>query len=297
MIETEYIRLEDRDVVERIRKEAGSTLAANAFSSLYVWRKDMQLSMAENGEAFIVKYGAMDGENWFFPCGSDEGRKQYIDSLMKEGEFHLLYAEEKDCRFLEENYPGRFEFTRAEEDDEYLYDLEQQCELKGRRFSSIRNHVRRGSEEGISFRPLDSTTAEDAVMLNESWLAERKTVMGDDSEGLHDESAADILLKNREALGAEGLVFYKEDKPFGVVAGYPLSDDTFDMAMAKQLENRGGIPAYLKYMFFRHLEGRYDIVNCEEDLGIPGLRAMKEQMRPSGKNILYHVDYRPQRPA
>ncbi len=118
----------------------------------------------------------------------------------------------------------------------------------------------------------------DAVMhVSDLWV--RKST---EMSSLEDVTASCLLLKERKALEVMGVLVYVDDSPYAIVAGYPISDSCFDMAMAKQIDTLPGLTSYAKYAMYNTLPERYETVNAEEDLDIPGLRALKQQMGPVG---------------
>ena len=84
----------------------------------------------------------------------------------------------------------------------------------------------------------------------------------------------------------KGLVFVDEE-PYAIAAGFPLSDNCFDMSLAKQVDTLSGLTTYAKYALYNILPRQFDTVDTEEDLIISGLRTMKQQMGPIGKILMF----------
>lgn len=72
-----------------------------------------------------------------------------------------------------------------------------------------------------------------------------------------------------------------------VTAGYPLSEEIFDLSLSKQSRRLSGLSVYSRHALIRSLPEEYQLLNGEEDLGIAGLRQMKELMRPVSMIKMY----------
>ena len=93
----------------------------------------------------------------------------------------------------------------------------------------------------------------------------------------------------REALGLYGVVVYLEGRPASFMLGFPLGEDVFDAAVGKSAVNVQGLTYYTLWQLMRSLPERYRWFNLEEDLGLPGLRDMKEHFLPDGKHEVWEA--------
>lgn len=281
-IELREISFSDKIMVNEIRKKYNHVTASHAFQSLYIWKDDMKLGIYSEEDFFVVKSDLEGSNEWFFPCGSDEKKKAFIDSVDKDN-LVFRYMRQEDVDFLENNYSGIFEISEFSGDDEYLYSVSEQIELKGKKLRTVRNHISRVQRDHeLRYEGFNEENIVDVMKVCDSW--ERKST---ETCNLQDMTASDHLLKYKDELDVMGVLVWVDEVPYAVVAGYPLSDDTFDMAMAKQVDTLSGLTTYAKYAMYNTLPEQYTIVNAEEDLGISGLRIMKQQMGPIGKNLMY----------
>ena len=106
-------------------------------------------------------------------------------------------------------------------------------------------------------------------------------------EGLRDARACDCLFDNWLELEARGVIVYVDGEPMSVTAGYPLSEEIFDLSLSKQSRRLSGLSVYSRHALIRSLPEEYQLLNGEEDLGIAGLRQMKELMRPVSMIKMY----------
>ncbi|MDO4338833.1 MAG: phosphatidylglycerol lysyltransferase domain-containing protein [Eubacteriales bacterium] len=283
MSHLEPIKLSMKDQVESLRMKAGHEAASHGFSSLYIWKEEMKLGICLEKDFFSVSYGLRGEHAWFFPCGDRKAVREWISCQIKEDELCFYYMRREDALFLEQEFPGCFEIRLCENDSEYLYDRKQQEKLQGRKFSGQRNHINRVlHDHRLRWERLCDENMDTAMEICGLWERDRER-----TGGIRDTEAVRNLLGHRRELSVEGILVYVDEEPYAVAAGYPLSYSTFDLALAKQKSFLTGLSVYVKHQLFLSLPEQYEWINAEEDLGIPGLRTMKRQMRPVGQMEMY----------
>lgn len=275
---TGRLQLGDMPYIEKIRKKYKHSTSSHAFETLYIWGDELGLTVYIEEELFAVKCSSKGDNTWFFPCGSPTEICRFIDKIDKNN-LRFCYMREEDVRLLEENFPERFEITEKECDHEYLYSCSEWTELKGSAFAGIRNHIKRACRDNeLRFEKINDNNIGQVRNIIHRWK-EESMAKGDKSDNV----AAAILIDNYNALGVQGIVVYVNEILFAIVAGFPLSEDCFDMCLAKQTDRLSGLSVYAKYEFVKSLPKQYVYFNAEEDLGVEGLRIMKQQMKPIGQ--------------
>ena len=71
--------------------------------------------------------------------------------------------------------------------------------------------------------------------------------------------------------------------------GFALTEDTFDAAVGKCAMDVQGLTYFTLRELMRSLPERYRWFNLEEDLGLPGLRDMKEHFLPDGRHRIWEA--------
>lgn len=278
-IQTQEITLSLKDTIEAIRLQCNHETASHAFASLYIWRKDMDLSMYLEDRLFAVRCGIRGKNTWFFPCGDEQAVRLFIERVMQEEDLTLCYMREEDAEFLFREFPHQFQIDQCSADDEYLYDRVEQERLKGRKFSSLRNHINRAkAEHDLYVEALSDKNAADALAIYHAWKSKSGRL-----GALEDITASEELLRQWKALDVQGVIVRADGAPLAVVAGYPIGEKVFDISLAKQTSRISGLSVYAKHALISALSAQYTLINAEEDLGIAGLRTMKHQMRPIGQ--------------
>lgn len=277
-IQTEPITLAVKERTETIRLKSGVVTSSHAFASLFIWQKDMGLSVYLTDDLYAVKCGWRGENAWFFPCGGHDAVRRFLEQALSGANLRLCYLREEDRLWLERIFPGRFEITETSGDDEYIYDRAEQEQLSGRKFSALRNHIHRArAEYAPRCEPLGDNNIEDALAVSRAFESR-----SDSPRQLRGGGATELLLTQRGALDVSGILVRVGGTPYAVVAGYPLSGDMFDISLAQQRDNLPGLGTYAKHALINTLPPCYTLINAEEDLGIEGLRTMKQRMRPCG---------------
>ena len=264
-----------RERIDSIRKAYGHKASSHAFVSLYLWRRAMGLSVCFWGDAFLVK----SKSGYFFPCGKEEDAVALVKAVWDtEPSARFFYAREEDKHLCETAFGDGVlaEFDSASR--EYLYLRSEQIEMKGKKFTYQRAKVNKARRLGeITSRELTKELVPIAKAITEEWAAKRED-KGDLAETLE-------ALETIEALGMYGNLLYLDGEPIGFNLGSFLSDDTFDIHIAKTLSD--DVDTLMKLELYLVLPERVLIINREEDLGIRGLAIHKQDGQPCGFNDTY----------
>lgn len=248
------------------------------FSTLYLWQQEMQISVLLESDFFAVHAEWRGPDAWFFPCGSRDAVQRFLNHLSECPTAQLCYADEAAVALAGEILPGRFVFDHAPQDDEYLYDISQQLALRGGAFRHQRNDLNRIQHmRGISCRALSEETLKDAFFVLDGWGAKKNSATAD---GLIGADAARRFLEAFGRLDATGVLVYQDGEPVCLAAGYPLTHECFDLALCIQTSADYGFSVYARQQLCARLAKSFRILNAEEDLGLPGLRTLKQGMRP-----------------
>lgn len=278
-----------KEIIEKIRFEQGHILSSHAFASLYLWQNAMKLSLICSEDFFAVQCGDMKANMWFFPCGSEQKIYDFIFKKMSVKPFSLRYLRECDVKWLKENFPERWSFKRAEPSDEYICNISEYISLEGSKFSEIRRKIRKIDKEfNITVRKISDDTLSDAMSVAQKWYADEHHTGKD---GLSDDMIAEIALTKRNELNINGIVMYANEMPVSVFAGFKLTDDTADVLIGKCTPNAPkGAAYYALREYLKSLNGKYLYCNHEEDLGIEGIRQMKNSLCPIEKTHIWEAE-------
>lgn len=279
------IRLEDKEHIDRIRQNCGHVLSSHAFASLFVWQKNMKLSIDLSEDGFLVQTKEMDAPGYFFPCGSQEARLRYVRQVMEEPGGTFLYMREEDKEFLEKYFPGEFTYQETLESEEYIYERSGFETLSGSAYSNIRKQVNRlFREHRVEALPFREADAEQVEALIEHYNIQMHQI---GYGGLRDDDIPERVFKYRRELGCYGVSVWVDGEIKAAAFGFPLNEDTIDGCMECHDKEIEGLSCYTQISMLLASPDRYRYLNGEEDLGIMGLRNMKRHLNPCRMNRVY----------
>ena len=252
-MQTKEIELSDKEKVEALRRKYGHETSSHAFPSLYIWKEDLGSSLYIEEDVFTVKCSGLGSNTWFFPCGAPERVFAVIEELSQVPDLNLIYMRQEDKIRLEEWFPNRFRIREVQSDGEYIYDRSEQEVLRGQKFASIRQF----NYEVVPFtgKEIPFLIAVRNQIENESRFAGTK-------------DATRLMLEQWDALGLTGITVLMDGRPYAVTAGFPLSEDTFDLCLLKQRAYLTGLSVFARCEMYKRLPANFTKINCEEDMGI-----------------------------
>ena len=199
----------------------------------------------------------------------------------KKVSFRTLTEEAAD--FLEKNFPGRFRLEENRDMAEYFCRTESTATFAGGALQRRRREVNTfwntyGARAAV--RPLVPEVFPEVLVCEENWLRE--------SEETHDMEALRIearmiarQLEHFEALRLSGVVLRIDGAVEGFSYGTPLNGSVYDALVEKVNRKIPHIAKVLRQESTKHCAMAYEYVNMEEDVGVPGLRALKTAYAPA----------------
>ena len=181
---------------------------------------------------------------------------------------------------MERLRPGFFSFTGDRDNYDYVYQVQDLIELKGRKYHSKKNHVNSfyRSHGEPDYLPLCEALAPECIATVIEWCEKRGC---DDDPVLSGERDAIIeVLNHFDQLGVKGGAILINDKVEAFTFGEQINDDTAVIHVEKGNPDIRGIYPVINQSFCRHEWSGLSYVNREEDMGLEGLRKAKESYYP-----------------
>ena len=285
MIPFERLCIQRKAEYDEYLMNCGQRGCEYSFVNLYLWGRQTAALV----DGYLVLFSHFNGHSVYpFPVGKGDIRP-VLDAIIADSRergipCRLTSLNQADMELLEAYYPGKFRFRCDRSDFDYVYNIDDLADLRGRKFQQKRNHLNRFEENHPDWRveALDEATMDDARALIDHWF----DVKAEDPEldlGL-EKLALRRAFEQFEELGLEGMVLYAGGQPVAVTIGSPLSEDTFDVHFEKAREDIQGAYGAINRAFARHLREKYPALrylNREDDLGLPGLRKAKLSYNPA----------------
>lgn len=280
MIDFHRLSLNEKSAYEELLMACPPRSCEYSFANLYFW--GLQKIAFVSGCA--VFFSHFRGRSVYpYPIGTGN-RREAVELVLKDaGERDLpcrfVCLSKADTQELEGWFPGAFYFRPDRDGFDYVYDISDLAQLKGRRFQKKRNHLHRfwDAHPEAKVQPLTGELLEQARHFAARWYQSRKQ---EDPNGdyLLEEVAMGRAFRHFEELALEGIALTEGDTILALTIDSPLSPDTFDVHFEKADETVEGAYAAINQAFAQYLLEKHPgllYLNREDDMGLAGLRKAK----------------------
>lgn len=194
----------------------------------------------------------------------------------------FLTLTEKTAAALDAFFPGRFTLTEDRDLAEYMYKADVMAAFSGGELRKRRTQVhafwsKYGPRAAVSL--LCPRDFEDVMAFEMKWLSENAETH--DREALErDARMIEMQLEHFDALRLSGMALRVDGEIAGFCYGTKLSDQYFDAIVEKADRNIPHSYKVVRQESARLCAAGCDYINMEEDVGVPGLRALKLDYKP-----------------
>lgn len=268
-----------QDFLQSFPLEASEYTFANIFAFRLAY--EFQLSML-NGNLIIKKN--KDPVSFFTPVGNSGIRETmkrlfgYLTNISDDASIERVPES-----FVKKYLANDRNFIVNEDRDnfDYLYNVQELVELKGRRFHNKKNLVNRfRADYEYEYNVLTPDRIEECIEFEHYWCEVRECGK---YPGLEKERCAILeLLNNFESLDSKGGIIKTGGKVAALTLGEKISSDTFVIHIEKAHSHIPGLYQVINQEFLMHEAADCRYVNREQDLGIEGMRNAKMSYNPSG---------------
>lgn len=256
-----------------------------SFANLYLWGKQQVAFQQDCALFFSHFYGR---SVYPFPIGTGDKRAA-IEAILQDAKkrgipCRITGLTAADRENLESWFPEKFHLRTIRDTFDYVYDINDLADLKGRKFQKKRNHFNRFRAEHPDYQVLPINVCNLALaqqMVNE-WYRIR---MKEDPDGdyLLENIAMARAFQNFGWLEMEGIMLLDGGEVLAITMGSRLNENTFDIHFEKAREDVEGAYNAVNCEFARYLRLKYpevEFLNREDDLGLEGLRKAKLSYNP-----------------
>ena len=285
MIDFQPFSLDIKQNYDAVRLAAGERGCEYGFVNLYLWGRQNQVFL--NGR--YVYFSQFHRRSvYLFPMGAGD-LKPALDAVIHDAHARGIPCRftgmlEDDCRLLSQLYPGKFHYHHDRNSFDYVYDINDLAELKGKKFQKKRNHLNRfwNANPDAVLTPVTTENLDRCKALVEKWYRLR---LEDDphADFQMEQVAIRRALNHWTELGLEGLILTANGEDVAMTVGSWFGGDTFDIHFEKALDIADGAYAAINNGFAKYLREKYPTVlylNREDDMGLEGLRKAKLSYNP-----------------
>ena len=269
-----------------------------SFVNLCLWGRQ-QVAFLHGCVAFFSHF---HGKSVYpYPIGNGD-KKAVIEAIIQDSRergipCRITGMTDADMEELTNLFPEKFHIRTERDSFDYVYDINDLADLKGRKFQKKRNHVNRFRSEHPNFQvlPLNPCNLTGPRLMVDDWYRIR---MKEDPEGNYilENMALARAFQHYGSLDIEGIALMDGEKILAVTMGSRMSSDTFDIHFEKAREDVDGAYTAVNCEFARYLRLKYpeiQYLDREEDLGLEGLRKAKLSYNPHhmvSKHFAYFVE-------
>ena len=285
MIEFKTLTPADRASYEAFLRDCGERGCEYSFTNLYMWGRQKVAFLFDHA----VYFSQFNRKSvYLFPAGTGD-KVPVIEAIMEDAKkrgipCRLTGLTQDDCEEIHHLFPGRFRCHFDRDTFDYVYDINDLADLKGRKFQKKRNHLNRFRTERPDCRliPITRENLPKVREMAETWYGLR--LLENPHGDYHMEQAAlNKALRDYESLGLEGLLLEENGQILAFTMASRLWADTFDVHFEKALNPNDGTYAAINQGFAAYLREKYPEVkwlNREDDMGLEGLRKAKLSYNP-----------------
>ena len=296
MIEFQPIRIEDRPLYEKYLSDGTERGCEYSFANLFLWGQQyaaivhdhMVLLSTFMPEPATEEMVFGNASLYPYPIGKGD-KKPVIDAIMADAKergipLRITGMCEESGRGLKELYPGQFIFSGSQDNDDYVYAIDDLADLSGRKYHRKKNHYNRFKKNYPDYRvePFTDENIEKVREMALEWFRERKAENPDMDFRL-EKNAFLKALEHYKELDLESMVLFVGNQPVGVTMASRISENTFDVHFEKARPEMDGAYTAINCEFAKYIRDKYPAIqylNREEDMGLEGLRKAKESYYP-----------------
>ncbi len=285
MIDFKSLDINQKELYDGYLRLSSHRGCGYSFVNLFLWGRQ-KIGFAG---AHLVLFSQYNRKSVYgFPVGQGDV-KPAVDAVIEDARqrgipCRMVGLTQADCEMLNSLYPGKFRFHNDRDHFDYVYDVNDLADLKGKKYQKKRNHRNRFRQNNPEAR-LEPICEENLPVVEElaaRWYAMRLE-QAPHSDFYMEQVAMKKALQHMDALGLEGLILYVGETPVAMTLGSQMSEDTFDVHFEKALDIADGAYPAINSAFAIYLREKYPQVkflNREDDMGLEGLRKAKESYYP-----------------
>lgn len=289
MLEFREITVEDKNLYLEYSKDNTPRGCEMSFANLFLWG-EQKIAQSDGHLFFMSKFSHVF---YPFPFGQGDKKKaveMIIEDAKERGIPCVISAVcENEKQTLESLFPDRFDFTTNDASYDYVYDIDDLAELKGRKYHKKRNHLYhfQKSNPDYTVRPISKENVGEIKTFVDGWYTQK-----DDGTGEFDyeKTVFDRAMDNYDELGLIGLALFVDEEVVAVTFASQFTSDTLDVHFEKATADIDGAYTAINYEFARYVRENYPhikFLDREEDMGIEGLRRAKRSYYPHHQIIKY----------
>ena len=263
----------------------------------FLWARYYDVAFAVRDEKAVLWMMQVDGKTYTsIPVCALEDMPKYFSELEQyfnevlHSPLEIYLADESAVEYLNLP-PERYSVVELPDAKDYLYSAEKLKTLSGKKLHKKKNHLNsflREFEGRFEYRTICCSDREDVWEFLEKWRIQKgqevEHHLDPEVGGIHD------ILNNCSVFDVRMGGIYVDDKLEAFSIGsYNAMEKMAIIHIEKANPDMRGLYQYINQQFLIHEFPDAEIVNREDDMGLPGLRRAKESYDPIGFARKYRI--------
>ena len=274
---------------EQLARQAGTCSCQFAFPAVFCLQEKYGTELClTDGAAFMRSRRRTAGRTDYFPpLTAGDGFARALCALVQyagaSGEPYALFGLTQEQAAALEALPVRFRVEEDRDWAEYLYDARPLATLEGAALKQKRKearHCRTACGDRLTVETLGGENLADALAFQREWMAAHDAE-GTDRSLAGEDAAIRTAMAHYDALGLSGVLLRLDGRAVGYSYGCPVGADTYDILVQKAAPEVKFLYRVVFQETVQRCAADCRYINAEEDIGIPGLRALKLSYRPA----------------
>ena len=251
-----------------------------SFSNLFMWGLQ-EIAKVHN---HLVLYSRFNDCSFYpFPIGNGD-KKDVLEAIFEDAKErgvqpYLTGLNEDAKEILDSLYPDQFYYHADRGSYDYVYDINDLADLKGRKLHRKRNHLKhfRKNHPDYIVTPITQENLDRVRAFTAEWY-KLKLEENPDGDYHNEQAALEKVFTYYEALEMEGLILEEQGEVLGFTMASQMYPDTYDVHYEKARGDIDGAYTTINSEFANYIRNKHPHIKYldrEEDLGIPGLRKAK----------------------
>jgi len=258
---------------------SSATICEGAPANLIIWKEfDKAKITTINGNPCGLISAPNEPPFFLEPFGSNK-LEETIDLCLK----HIGKISRATASLTKKLPADKYKITPLRSHFDYVYQRKTLAELKGRKFDGKRNHIKKFTEHFANYKyiTLDPGSKKEALKLFEIWFEMKKhSRFFPKLAYLSQKGAVEKAFYYFNQLKFIGGAIFIDQEMSGFIMASPLNKKTLDVHFMYGHPGVRGVSQVLLWEACNKTFKNYELLNLEQDLGIPGLRKSKLSYYP-----------------
>ena len=284
MLKFKKLELSDISRIKHYFPHSVNRTCDNTVGGAFMWRDYFSVEYAEYNETIMFKTRVVYSDNitaFTVPLGKDvmggiEQIVEYCNATGMRVSFCTVTGDEIDM--LETVFPD-FQIYKEVNWSDYVYNVEDLRNLKGRKYNGQRNHINYFLRENtdISFEEI---TPENLDSVKAFYAELSKNLKDEDALSLEEHNKTIEVLENFETYGLYGGLLKANGGVVAFSVGENINNVLYVHIEKADMRIRGAYQVINRELIRQFATDEIEYVNREEDVGDEGLRYSKKSYHP-----------------